>query len=86
MSLSGDSGAKPARALAAAQAKVAALLNPRNIVIVGASDAPGSWAARAFQNLRRYGFPGAVYAVNPRRETVWNMRCYGGSGSAAKPP
>ena len=66
---------EPATSLQAAQAKVAALLNPRNVVIVGASDAPGSWALRAFQNLRRYEFPGAVYAVNPRRDQVWNMRC-----------
>ena len=86
MSLSGDSGAKPARALAAARAKVAALLNPRNVVIVGASDAPGSWASRAFQNLRRYGFPGAIYAVNPRREAVWNMRCYGSFATLPEPP
>jgi acyl-CoA synthetase (NDP forming) len=75
-----------ASALAAAQAKVAALLNPRNVVIVGASDAPGSWASRAFQNLRRYGFPGAVYPVNPRRDTVWNMRCYEGFAALPEPP
>jgi acetyltransferase len=63
-------------ALVAAQAKVEALLNPRNVVVVGASDAPGSWALRAFQNLRRYQFPGAVYPLNPRRDQVWAMRCY----------
>jgi hypothetical protein len=58
---------EPARSLQAAQAKVAALLNPRNVVIVGASDTPTSWAMRAFQNLQRYHFPGAVYPINPRR-------------------
>jgi acyl-CoA synthetase (NDP forming) len=75
-----------ATSLQAAQAKVAALLNPRNVVIVGASDAPGSWALRAFQNLRRYEFPGAVYAVNPRRDQVWNMRCYGSFAELPEPP
>ena len=77
---------EPAMSLQAAQAKVAALLNPRNVVIVGASDAPGSWALRAFQNLRRYAFPGAVYAVNPRRDQVWNMRCYGSFAELPEPP
>jgi acyl-CoA synthetase (NDP forming) len=77
---------EPATALRAAQAKVAALLNPRNVVIVGASDAPGSWALRAFQNLRRYGFPGPVYPVNPRRDQVWNMRCYRGFADLPEPP
>jgi acyl-CoA synthetase (NDP forming) len=77
---------EPATSLRAAQAKVAALLNPRNVVIVGASDAPGSWALRVFQNLRRYDFPGAVYAVNPRRDQVWNMRCYGCFVELPEPP
>src|ERR1700726_4904020 len=77
---------EPATSLQAAQAKVAALLNPRNVVIVGASDAPGSWALRAFQNLRRYKFPGAVYAVNPRRDQVWNMRCYRSFAELPEPP
>src|SRR4029077_14168772 len=77
---------EPAMALQAAQAKVAALLNPRNVVIVGASDARGSWAWRAFQNLRRYDFPGPVYPVNPRRDQVWNMRCYRSFADLPEPP
>src|ERR1700726_5260466 len=77
---------EPAASLQATQAKVAALLNPRNVVIVGASDTPGSWALRAFQNLPRYEFPGAVYAVNPRRDQVWNMRCYRSFAELAEPP
>src|ERR1700688_4579369 len=77
---------EPAPSLQVAQAKVAALLNPRNVVIVGASDAPGSWALRALQNLRRYDFPRAVYAVNPRRDQVWNMRCYRSFAELPEPP
>ena len=82
----GETRSAAASRLAAAQAKVAALLNPRNVVIVGASDAPGNWALRAFQNLRRYGFAGAVYPVNPRREAVWNMRCYASFAALPEPP
>jgi len=77
---------EPATSLQAAQAKVAALLNPRNVVIVGASDAPGSWALRAFKNLRRYDFPGPAYPVNPRRDQVWNMRCYRSFADLPEPP
>lgn len=72
--------------LAAAQAKVEALLSPRNVVIVGASDASTSWAMRAFQNLERYNFPGAVYPINPRRDRVWNMRCYCSFDELPEPP
>jgi len=55
---------------------IAALLNPRNIIIVGASDKPGNWAERSWKNLQRYGFKGAVYPINPGRETVWGSKCY----------
>ena len=36
--------------------KVEALTAPRNAVLVGASDRPGSWAARVWRNLNRYEF------------------------------
>jgi acetyltransferase len=50
--------------------KVAALTAPRNAVIVGASDRPGSWAARVWRNLNRYKFPGNIYLINPRRTEI----------------
>src|SRR5262245_5610986 len=56
---------------------VRALLNPRSIAIVGASDRPGNWSMRVFQNLRRFGFPGTIFPVNPRNKSVWDGEtCY----------
>ncbi len=56
---------------------VRALLSPRNIAIVGASDRPGNWSQRVWQSLRRVGFPGPIYPVNPRNKTVWDGEtCY----------
>jgi acyl-CoA synthetase (NDP forming) len=57
-------------------AGVHALLNPRNVVIVGANDRPGNWTARVWRNLHRYNFPGKVYPLNPSRETIWDVKCY----------
>ncbi len=56
--------------------KVGALLNARNVVLVGASDRPGSWAPRSWRNLRRFSYPGAVYPVNPSRDEIFGARCY----------
>lgn len=56
--------------------KVDALLNPRNVVIVGASDRPGNWAERAARNLRQYGFAGTIYPLNPTRDEIWGEKCY----------
>lgn len=56
---------------------VRALFAPRNIAIVGASDRPGNWSNRVFRSLRKFNFPGAIYAVNPRNQTVWGGEtCY----------
>ena len=58
-------------------AGVRALLGPRNIAIVGASDRPGNWSMRVFRSLKRFNFAGAIYPVNPRNATVWGGEtCY----------
>ena len=65
---------------------VEALLNPRNVVIVGATDKPGNWAQRCWRNLGRYGYAGRVYPFNPRREEVWDTRCYRSYAELPEPP
>ncbi len=62
--------------LEASKRKVAALTAPRNVVLVGASDRAGSWAARVWRNLNRYQFPGPIHLVNPRRNEIWDRPCY----------
>lgn len=66
--------------------KVAALLAPRNVVIVGATDKPGNWTPRVHRNLRRYGFPGPVFPLNPGRDEVWGETCYRDFASLPEAP
>src|SRR6266545_3848476 len=66
--------------------RVEALLNPRNIVILGASEKPGNWAQRVWRNLQRYKFPGPIYPLNPGRDSVWNTRCYRSYAELPEPP
>lgn len=47
-----------------------ALLNPASVALVGISDDPGKTSGRPLQYLRRSGFQGTVYPINPRRPTV----------------
>jgi len=66
---------------------VRALFAPRNIAIVGASDRPGNWSQRVYGSLKRFNFPGAIYAVNPRNQTVWDgQTCYAGLASLPEAP
>jgi acetyltransferase len=68
-------------------AGVRALFNPRNIAIVGASDRPGNWSQRVYRSLKKFEFPGAIYAVNPRNKTVWDgQTCYPSLSELPEPP
>jgi acyl-CoA synthetase (NDP forming) len=53
-----------------------AMLHPRNIVLVGATDKPGNYAERIWNNLIKYKYEGGLYPVNAKRETVWGVPCY----------
>ncbi|HLH95532.1 MAG TPA: acetate--CoA ligase family protein [Xanthobacteraceae bacterium] len=66
--------------------KVDALLNPRNVVILGASDSPGNWSQRVWRNVNRYKFPGPIYPLNPRRDEIWETRCYRSFAALPEPP
>ena len=52
------------------QALAAALLSPGSVALVGASDDVSKTAGRPQQFLRRAGFMGKVYPINPKRSTV----------------
>src|SRR3546814_6410185 len=45
-------------------------LEPRSIAVIGASDDPTRIGGRTLFNIRQGGFPGPVYPINPRRQTV----------------
>jgi acetate---CoA ligase (ADP-forming) len=66
--------------------QVAALLSPRNVIIVGASDKAGNWTPRVQKNLKRYKFPGAIYPMNPGRDEVWGEKCYRDFASLPEAP
>jgi acetate---CoA ligase (ADP-forming) len=69
-------GNKTQEKLRMGAAQVEALLNPKNVVIIGATDKPGNWPQRVWRNLSRYGYKGAVFPYNPTRDAVWDTRCY----------
>jgi acetate---CoA ligase (ADP-forming) len=52
------------------------LFAPRSVAIVGQSDDGGKTAGRPLKFLRRMGYGGRVYPVNPRRDTVLGERAW----------
>jgi acyl-CoA synthetase (NDP forming) len=53
-----------------------ALFNPRRIALIGASSDAKRLTARAQVYLRRHGFSGELFAVNPRATEVLGERAY----------
>lgn len=53
-----------------------ALLNPGSVALVGISNNTEKTAARPLQFLRRAGFEGTVYNINPTREEVQGEKAY----------
>ncbi len=63
-----------------------AMLHPRNIVLVGATDKPGNYAERIWNNLVKYQYKGKLFPVNAKRETIWGVPCYKDFASLPEKP
>ena len=52
------------------------LFKPRSVALIGATDREASVGAILLRNLRQAGFAGALYLVNPHRQTLDGMPVY----------
>jgi acetate---CoA ligase (ADP-forming) len=53
-----------------------ALMQPRSIAIIGASQDPTKIGGRPVDLLRRYGYAGQIYPVNPKAAMVQGLQAY----------
>ncbi|MBH5371938.1 acetate--CoA ligase family protein [Bradyrhizobium glycinis] len=52
------------------------LIRPRSIAVIGASADPGKTSGRPVSYLRKHGFAGAIYPVNPKVKEIGGLACY----------
>src|SRR5665647_2512667 len=55
---------------------ISRLLQPRSVAVIGASTDAGKTAGRPVAYLRKHGFSGNIYPVNPRVDVIDGLRCY----------
>lgn len=55
---------------------IASLLRPRSVAVIGASADAGKTAGRPVAYLRKHGFRGDIFPVNPRVDRIDGLRCY----------
>ncbi len=66
-----DTGQRPERF-----PDVSDLLEPKSIAVIGASDQPGNLGGTAVRFLQKFGYPGVIWPVNPKRQTVAGLPCF----------
>src|SRR5262249_13492306 len=66
--------------------RIHAMLHPRNIVLVGATDKPRNYAERIWNNLIKNTYRGGLFPVNAKRETIWGVPCYKDFASLPEKP
>lgn len=71
--------------LDAATADLSAFLAPASVAVVGASGDPNKIGARPLRYLKKYGYGGAIYPVNPRGGEIDGLPCYTNVGSIPGP-
>jgi acetate---CoA ligase (ADP-forming) len=55
---------------------IARLLKPRSVAVIGASTDPSRTTGRPVHYLRKHGFTGDVWPVNPRVTKIEGLRCF----------
>lgn len=63
-----------------------AALAPRSIAVVGASDNPHKVGGRPILYMKRYGFKGAIYPINPGRAEVQGLKAYASIADTPEAP
>jgi acyl-CoA synthetase (NDP forming) len=61
-------------------------LAPRSVAVIGASDNPHKVGGRPILYLQRFGYRGAIYPVNPGRDTVQGLRAFARLEELPDPP
>ena len=64
---------------------LSSMFNPASVAVFGASERAASVGALVFQNMKRAGFAGELYPVNPKHAKVGGMRCYPDLAAIGKP-
>jgi len=53
-----------------------AVMKPRSIAVIGASERQEAFGCSIFKNLLEYGFAGDLYPINNKSETIFNVKAY----------
>ena len=65
---------------------ISRLVKPRSVAVIGASADVNKTAGRPVAYLRKHGYAGAIYPVNPRADNIAGLRCFADIASLPEVP
>jgi acetate---CoA ligase (ADP-forming) len=77
--------ASQARERTATARSIASILEPRSVAVIGASRETDKIGGAITANLKRYGFPGPIYPINPHANEVHGIRSYASVSAIGAP-
>lgn len=63
-----------------------AILNPKSVVVVGASNDPAKLTGRPIAYLQRHNYAGTIYPINPKSDTVAGLKAYASARDLPEAP
>jgi acetyltransferase len=60
------------------EAKIALdkILMPKSVAVIGASTDPFKWGYMLLNTIKKSGFEGNIYPVNPKADEIQGLKCY----------
>ncbi|MDY6845051.1 MAG: CoA-binding protein, partial [Thermodesulfobacteriota bacterium] len=56
--------------------QIEVFLNPKSVAVVGATERPGAWGSMIMQGLLSRNFPGILYPINHKAESIFGLKSY----------
>jgi acyl-CoA synthetase (NDP forming) len=55
---------------------IQAFLDPKSVAVIGASDNPNKVGGRPIHYMKKFGFKGDIYPINPVRSEIQGIKAY----------
>src|SRR5688572_32445112 len=62
------------------------IFRPRSVAVIGASSKVGSVGYTVLENLKRCGFCGEIYPINPKYDSLLDLRAFPSIDAVANTP
>lgn len=67
------------------QNQIESILNPSSVAVIGASNDTNKWGGSVLALLRKFGFKGNIFPINPKSQIVQDLKAYPSISAVGQP-